>query len=710
MTGKGCIRAIVLGLIVLSLAACGPKAKRYPMLSDMISDMEVAGGADKTQAPSQTQESGPLSTTPDIERIPLPSYGVKKEAGTQQPLPPPTPQQQINYELLALQKKPIMINVEGMPLNDFINFGMAETLKVNVFTDDQVRAMKNPVTLRMTRELPAPQVLEACIEILKRYNLEVEQRGGTLYIGKPKPRPPAQRPGEVSMGRTVTESPFPILQIVPLRYIPSNVVIPLINEYFKLGQGFRELSRDTIMISGSTAAIKEIISFIEVVDVPFFQNKQIFNLKLTYWAPEDFIKQMTLILNGLGISVSASAKEPGVFFLPVKFLNSVLFAAPDEPSFKLVMDWKKRLDTPQSAGTEEKLFIYRPRYSKATELVEAVRKLYGGGPVMPMGAGPGAGQPGAQPAAAPSQPQSFSGPVKAGLRMSSDDRKNLVIIGSSPAVYADLLQLFDELDKPQRQVLIEVTIAELTLKDDLKFGLEWFINNRMYDGGYTLGTLFGVGATSPGLVYSFLSDSKQFAALLNAFAQRNLINILSSPRIMALDNQEASIQVGTEVPIVTSEQSVQTTSVIQPQVLRNIQYRQTGVQLRVRPTINTEGALTLNVSQEVSESQKNAFSSIDSPMILVRRMNTTVVAETGKTIVLGGLMSETESEGESKIPFLGDIPLLGYLFKTYSTGKVKTELIVIMTPVILSSVTEAVDLTEEMKKALKWYWQGEIKR
>jgi len=168
-----------------------------------------------------------------------------------------------------------------------------------------------------------------------------------------------------------------------------------------------------------------------------------------------------------------------------------------------------------------------------------------------------------------------------------------------------------------------------------------------------------------------------------------------------LDNQEATIQVGTDVPTITAELATTTATVTGASIVRSVTYRSTGVILKVKPTIHTEGLLTLSISQEVSEMGANP-PGIDSPTILTRRITTSVVAAHGESIALGGLMSENISQTENKIPLLGDIPFLGKLFKTTSKTKTKTELLVFLTATILTNVDDTARITKELKKELQW--------
>ncbi|KJU86126.1 general secretion pathway protein D [Candidatus Magnetobacterium bavaricum] len=199
--------------------------------------------------------------------------------------------------------------------------------------------------------------------------------------------------------------------------------------------------------------------------------------------------------------------------------------------------------------------------------------------------------------------------------------------------------------------------------------------------------------------YHFTADNSKVEALINMLASDKKIEILSKPHLMVLDNTEATIQIGNDVPIISSEVSSTdvSSSTTSPSVLRNVQYKSTGVLMRLKPTINAEGLVTLEISQEVSEAQTNQTSKIDSPLILKRRINTSVVAANGQTVIIGGIRSKNVDSTETKVPLLGDIPILGYVFKSNSDRVRRTELIVLITPRILSNFDDTSNVTQEIK-------------
>ncbi|MEK6684059.1 MAG: secretin N-terminal domain-containing protein [Nitrospirota bacterium] len=636
-----------------------------------------------TAPPAQTgaigtgEEAAPPGERPSgkVETLILPDY-ERPQSETPVLLSP------IDPALLGLEDTPVMINADGMPISDFITYAIGNSLKVPFFMDEAVKTLKTPVTLRMPREVPAPLALELAVGILLQNNLTVGQRAGSLFILNPKPEAPA--PFDVQIGRGRSETPGLIVQLVPLRHTRPADIESLIRDLYKTGVTIKTYPRENaLLLTGPGTAIKDILNFVEMLDVPYLNEKRVVMIQLTYWGPDEFIQQIGMILQRLGFAMAGSPQEPGISFIPLKFLNSLLIVAPDETTLKVVLEWKDRLDTAESAGAGEKAFSYSPKYSKASDLADAIKRLYG---LLPA-----------------KDKAPLPAPTTAGFKMEADDRRNLLLMITTPSIYKVLLSLLDQLDKPPRQVLLQTTIAELTLTDQLKYGLEWFINKTIDRGAYTVQTLGQLGlSTGQGLTFQAISDTKLLQVAISALAVDNKINILSNPRVMVLDNEEATIQIGTEVPIVTGEVSASDVTQTQsPSIVRNIQYRSTGVILRVKPTINTEGLLTLSISQEVSEAQSNPTSGIDSPIILVRRINTQVVASHRESIILGGLMSENVSTTENKIPLLGDIPLLGHLFKTTSRGKTKTELIILITPTILTTTEDAVRVTEEIKRGLK---------
>ena len=684
---------------------------------------EVTAPAAKS-ATEQTKPARPPELTEgQAEELASPTFGRKVPP---KPLPKSEP---IDPAKVVHVTKPVLLNAEGLPLPDFIVYALGETLKVTFDIDESVVKMKDPITLRMTQEMPPAQVLEVVIGVLEKRGLVVEEKAGALFMSRSKP--PARRPVDVRVGREVPDTAEEILQIVQLKYVRLPEIEQVIRETYKTGFTMRLYQRENaLLISGPATVVKEVVDFITLLDVPYLSNRKILMLKLTYWDTDEFVRQLSVILEGAGFSVTRSPRDAGVYFVPVRFLSSVLVITPDEASAKYVMDWYRKLDTYESVGAEEKAFTYIPKYSRASDLVDALSRIYTGTKATE---GTLKSQPQMQsqqviqqqqqqqlqqqgqvpyPTQYQTQAQAAAQAGRAGsllfasLRMTSDDRRNIILISSSPAVYKSILTYLEKLDTPPRQVLIDATVAEFTLTDDFTFGVEWMMKNSYQNGTYTAQTLGNIGvSTSTGFVGQFLSNSQKFQAIVNAAATKGLVRILSNPRIMVIDNQEATIQVGTDVPVLTGQIAAAgiTTSTGGATVLQNVQYQSTGIILKVKPLINTEGLLTLSLNLEVSEAQPNATSSVNSPAISTRKISTNIVAAHGESVMLGGLISENKQISDNKVPGLGDIPLLGYLFKNSSHTLNRTELVIILTPTVITNVEDAARVTTEFREKLKWF-------
>ncbi len=698
------------------------------VVADEPKDEAKAGVAksEEIEGPGETVKTPPKEEKKEKAKKPetldMPEFKAKK---TPRELPPKEP---IDAKKLVQMTKPVLINAESMPLSSFIVYAVGDVLKVTYVLDEPVMNMKNPVTLKMSEPIDPVRAMEIVLGFLAKYDLNIEEKSGALYISKTKPA--MKRPVDVRVGRSTKESGAEILQVVPLNHVKAGDVDGIVREMYKTGVTVKAYPKENaLMLTGQAASIREIVDFISVFDVPYMQSKKPFMVKLTYWQPDDFAKQLSSVLDGLGFSVAKAAKEPGVFIIPIKVLNSVLVVTPDDQSMKYVFDWVGRLDNAESAGSDEKSFIFAPKYSKASDLVESLDKLYGLSERDTAKESSQTGQSGqtGQTTSTSSQSKTTtrsarsqqtgggkSVVVSTGLRIAADDRRNVVLVSSTPSKYKNILNYLTSLDVPPKQVLIEATIAELTLKGDLQYGLEWYVANTMKIpstttktspyGPYTLSTLGNLGVdTAKGLAYTFISDDQNFKILMNAFAQDNRLNILSSPRIMVIDNQDAHIQIGTDVPII-SGQTTSTAETTQAVITtQSVQYRSTGLMVTVKPNINTEGMMTLEITIESSEAQTNTLSDVNSPLILTRKLTTNVVAASDETIVIGGLMSENVSRTETKVPLLGDIPYLGNAFKNTSKSKTKTELLITLKPIIMTNTGDAVTVSTQIREGMKWF-------
>jgi general secretion pathway protein D len=253
------------------------------------------------------------------------------------------------------------------------------------------------------------------------------------------------------------------------------------------------------------------------------------------------------------------------------------------------------------------------------------------------------------------------------------------------------------LDTQPLQVLIEATIAEVSLNDQLKYGVEWFFQQN--NNSLNLAQAASGIPTAVFPAFSYVYEGANAKVVLQALDQITHVNVISSPQLMVLDNRSALLQVGDEVPIIT-QSAVSVTDPAAP-IVNSVQFRDTGVILNVTPRVNSSGDVELDIEQEVSDVVPTTTSTIDSPTIQQRKIKSSVSVHDGETIALGGLIRDRQSRGKSGVPGLSDIPVVGTLFGTKNNTGERTELLVLITPHVVRSPAEADAITDELRQRVQ---------
>ncbi|MBV1703803.1 MAG: type II secretion system protein GspD, partial [Hyphomicrobiales bacterium] len=326
----------------------------------------------------------------------------------------------------------------------------------------------------------------------------------------------------------------------------------------------------------------------------------------------------------------------------------------------------------------------------------AVMTSQGSPAATPFGAvGVNAGLPpaaGQAPSAAPSTGDSS-------IAFSEDDANNAIIVYSTATEFRRVEQALRKLDVAPKQVLIEATIAEVSLNDQLKFGVRWFLQNNQgtHSATFSEDAAGAVSSVFPGFSYALKFANAQ--ATLNALSAVTKVSVISSPSLMVIDNKTARLQVGDQVPIVT--QSAVSTGVVGAPIVNSVTYKDTGVILSITPRINDNGRVLLDIDQEVSDVATTTTSGIDSPTIQQRRIKTSVLLSDSQALTLGGLIKSSTNRTSNKVPILGDIPILGNAFKSKNDVRGKTELIIVITPHIIRNPADARAATAEYRNQMR---------
>jgi len=650
-----------------------------------------------------------------LKRETVTAEAEKKNKLKSQQMPEEEQQKPLELSVQAAAGE-VQIVVENMPLYDFANLAFGELLKINYTIAEDVNASREKITLNMNRKMTGKEFFPFAVDLLRKNNLDIREENGVVYVRR-KDQQTSQYMGAPSSDIYVGSIPPDlslqkrITLIVATNYVPASQILQIVRQMQLLSSNIKAETlpgTQALALSGTVGELTKIVGLFDQLDRTSFADRDFNLVYFDYINIMDFDKKMKEVLPALGIPMGRNTTDVGLLTIPFEKINALLVISARKEWFDILLSWKDKLDTVESLGDEMQMFVYRPKNRPAEELVEVLKAVSSGG-AAPVAA---TAAPNTQRTAAVPAPSATAGnfavPGK-GFSATLDKGRNAVIVSSSPANFKLIRNVLIQLDTPPRQVLIEATIMEVTLTDKLQYGMEWFIQhsiNTSSAGNYSgvISTLGGLALGATGLNYAITKLPGDFQAKINMYANKNLINIISTPHIAMLDGKEASITVGTEVPVVTSEvtasdlaSTTSTSGTATPSIMRNVQYRNTGVILRVKPVINSEGAMTIEINQELSEAQNNTVSSIDSPLILNRSIHTTLAVNSGETVLLGGLISTNKSSGETKVPFFGDLPLIGHLFKTESTGNTKTELIVQITPYILNDLGQLENITKKFK-------------
>ena len=283
-----------------------------------------------------------------------------------------------------------------------------------------------------------------------------------------------------------------------------------------------------------------------------------------------------------------------------------------------------------------------------------------------------------------------------GQKIVADEPNSAILITATRREYDRIQKILERLDVLPTQVMIEAMIAEVTLNDELKFGVKWALDNHRHQVTFSDVTSGAIKSSFPGFSYFYLTQS--ITAAIDAVSAITKVNVISAPSLMVLDNRKATLQIGDQVPIVT--QSAQGTVAIGGPIINSVALKDTGIILNVVPHVSDGGRVVLEIEQEVSNVTRTTSSGIDSPTIQQRRIRTSVVVDDGAVVALGGLIQERDNKTNSQIPILGDIPVIGAVFRQRTDSISRTELLIFIRPQVIRDAQEARDVTEEFRSRI----------
>lgn len=548
------------------------------------------------------------------------------------------------------------LNLVDVPIEQAARAVLGDALKKNYTIKPGVAGT---VTLQTTRPLSEKALLETFQTILELNGAALQISSGLITI---VPRQgAAQRITRAGQARGIGSR----VVAVPLEYIGTAEMVRLLEPIAGESVGLQPIpKRNIILISGTREEINAAIDAVNLFDVDVLKGKSVGLYRLRAAEPEAVVEELNLIFE----TSDGGSLQNVVSFIPSKRLSAVIVVSSRSKYLGEAERWIRDLDR-TAGGAKRRPAVYNLQHRSAEELA----------PILGQMLADIAGEEGA--------------PAEGQPRVVADDTKNAIIVWGNDTEQESFSRLIQTLDTTPVQVLLEATIAEVTLNDELNFGLRWFFESGDVSGTFSDASNGIVASTFPGLSFLFQGNSATVA--LNALASVTDVNIVSSPSLLVLDNQEARLQIGDEVPIAT--QQVRDTTDPNAPVVNTISFRDTGIILTVKPRVSRSGQVVLDIEQEVSSVSNTTTSGIDSPTISQRKIETNVVVSDGQTIALGGLIEESRNQTNSKVPLAGDVPMLGALFRNRKDSTGKTELLVLITPRVIRDGKESMEITSELR-------------
>ena len=585
-------------------------------------------------------------------------------------------------------KPSLTIAADNMALIDFLHYSFGDLLKASYILGEGLDSDSSKVSLNIQDDISPQKLYTLTEQLLLARSIGIKRQNELLYIYKITKD--STDLTAVGYGRTADTVPnaINVQQIVPLRYLMNSNAMKTIRDITNV-KTTADVSQGVLFLSGERQQVVRALELLDLLDAPGSRSRNIGFLTLTYIDAESFITSVTEILKNEGIMTGAQSQDNRVSFVPINQLGAVAVFASEADFVTRVQYWATQLDKP-SKGKDLQYFVYSPQFARASDLGQSVSALISG-----RSAGLQQAEKASEDKAATIENRSantsgISNASNDKMNMVVDERSNSLIFYTSGAEYQAMLPLVARLDVMPKQVMLEVAIAEVTMTDEFKFGVDVAFSS----GNFSFSNAFG-GKEIGGSVLKWASGGSTIDA--QAFESNKWVNVLSKPTLLVRDGVAASIQVGTDIPVVGKTTTDPTTG-----TSRSIEYRKTGISVKVTPTINAQGVVIMTIDQTNSNTVDAGSEVEGNPQIFERSLSTEVVAESGQTVIMGGLISENNNDNSSGLPGLRSLPFIGPLFGNTTNTKIKTELVIMVTPKVISRSDEWDDIKTKLRQGLEY--------
>lgn len=611
------------------------------------------------------------------------------------------------------QGEMVKVSFEGAPVGAVLEAILGDFLKVPYSLEGEVQGQ---ISLISTDPVPQAALFDMLESALEAQGIAMVKGANGIYrIGQSEQ---LRREVPVALREAVSTRGYSV-RIIPLHHLSvleaEKILTPL-----GLQQNILRVDplRNILMLGASAPQMQNALRTLKMMDVDVLSGMSFGIYEVANLEAGMLVERIEKMIGNPELAGLASSTR----LIALDEINSVMVVAPNTSQLNTVSTWVKRLDAVGLGDDDEQtgaqLYVYTVENGEAKAIADLLGQIFSGtGSSASSSSTSGRVAPGLETSDASTSGSSSnsssrssssstggasSTTTQGGARIVADEANNSLLVMASAKEWRSIRAALSKIDKLPSQVLIEVSIWEVTLKDELNYGVEWFFNSKGgVDGLGNKGGLLSmndagsVSRSVPG--FSYLFSGSDWRAVINALSTRSKVKSLSSPSVLVQDNKEANIQVGNQQPIQTS-QTVNTSNT--GVLTQNVELKDTGVQLKVKPRVNNGGLVIMDIMQEVTDIGATDAAT-GQRSFLKRSIESTVAIQSGDTIILGGLIQDNEDKGDSGVPFLHKLPVIGGLFGTKTDGSNRTELLITISPRAINQYQDFGKIGDEFRDKMQ---------
>ncbi|SED99784.1 type II secretion system protein D (GspD) [Rhizobiales bacterium GAS191] len=594
------------------------------------------------------------------------------------------------------------LNFVNADIQEFTRVVFDEVLKQNVVIDP---AVTGRVTVRSSAPADKKVALDMVRQVLEMNNAILSKQGNTYRV--------AIR-GDRQMARGASKES---IRILPVRFIDPVQAKTALQPFAASGTEITANNEGRyLVVAGADVELASLEQVLATLDVDQMKGRSLALVPLKEANAGSVARELGQMFGNEQGARSFQA-------MPIQRMNAVLLISQVPQSILRARQWMEHLDHADKDG--RRVFVYQVQNRRATELATVLTGMFANKAEAERGldnpVAPSLTTTRAQTAnfdklasAAPAQaPVPDSAPTEEAraspdkqnlpVQVRADPSTNALVVMAKPDDYERVERAIRSLDVLPTQVLIEATIAEVTLNEALQHGVQWYLQSGHHAFSLSGDSSGSTAAVNPGFNYAFGVQNAK--VVINALEAVTDVEVISSPTLTVLNNQTATLKVGDQVPMITS--TSQSTVTANAPIVNNIELKDTGIILSVTPRVNGSGVVVLDISQEASEVVPTTTSSINSPTIRQRKINSSVAVQSGTEIVLGGLIQANRQTEKDGLPWLKDVPLVGTAFTSKADRQHgRTELLILIRPTVLGTRADIQSVTQEIKSRMRNVTKG----